>query len=152
MRKNSWTYPSKVKRFEGALDASSNALVHVGPGRGFSPLFVPSQWWFPPKGVVTLWPLVTIVPSKMVFVDPSTRKLTEVGWFTAADESKASIASTTVRENRWRWSILVAFFFLNVQSTSWVGSNWGAFFGWIVLNILDSDAPCSGTGQGLITN
>ena len=142
-KKNSWTHPSKVK--EDALDASSNALIHVGPGRGFWPPFVPSQWLFPPKAVVTLWPVVVTVPSKIVVVDPSTRKLTEVGWFGTADENNASTA-TTVSENKWWWSILL--FFLNVES-SWVGSDWAAYFVWTVLNTSGFVALWPGTGQGI---
>ena len=134
-REMNWTYPSKGKW--ATLDASSNALVQVGPGRGFAWLFVPSQWWSPPEGVVTLCPKVRMVPSKMVVVDPSIRKLTKVGIF-SADESKASTA-TTVRVKKC-WSILFAFFFffLDGESTCWVGSDWAAFFGGELFYI---DAP-----------
>ena len=143
----SWTYPSKGKWAN--LDPSSNALVQVGPGRGFASLFVPSQWWVPPETVVTLWPRVRTFPSKMVLFNPSIRKLTkvrwfwanadestnpsigkltEIGWFGDADESKASTA-TMVKENKW-WSILLAYFVKKVESTSRIGSDWEHIF-WV---------------------
>ena len=99
------TYPSKGKLF--ILEASSSALVQVGPGEGFASLFVPSHWWSPPDGVVTLWPLVKTVPSKIVFVAPSIRKLTRVGTFAAvSDESKNSTDNNVKLENNRRNIIL----------------------------------------------
>ena len=136
------TYPSKAKWDN--FDASSNALVQVGPGRGFSPLFVPSQWWFPPEAAVTLWPVVMMIPSKMVFIDPPIRKMTSVGWFGAAHESKASTATTVRGINEA--SFQLCFFWTSI---SWVGSVWAAFLRWIVLII---HAQRSGSGQGINKN
>ena len=84
------TYPSKVNLC--SLAALSSALVQVGPGVGFAPLFVPSHMWVPPEAVVTLWPRVKTVPSKIVFSAPSIRKLTRVRSFAAdaAHERKKS--------------------------------------------------------------
>ena len=104
------------------LAALSNALVQVGPGVGFAPLFVPSQIWVPPENVVTLWPRVLTDPSKIVFFAPSIRKLTVVGGFGLfAANTEESKAATSVRENKWR-NILKSWlnYFSNLESDEWI--------------------------------
>lgn len=63
--------------------------MQVGPGVGFAPRLVPSHSCVPPEGVVTLWPFVKIGPSKIVLVEPSTRKFTSVGTFARGTNASA---------------------------------------------------------------
>lgn len=103
VRSNRKTHPSQVKC--PSLDASSSALVQVGPGRGFAWSFVPLHPSFTPDALVTSWPLVKTRSSKMVRLAPSTRRCTNVprfgGTATAAEASvgAASAVRNTVAQS-----------------------------------------------------
>lgn len=58
------------------LELMSRAAVGVLPGFGLALLLVPSHLWAPPEGVDTTCPREKTLPSKIVVVKPSMRRLT----------------------------------------------------------------------------
>ena len=82
------TYPSQVK--PSRRDASSSALVAVGPGFGFVPLFSPLHSSVKPDAVVTLRPRVKMRSSKMVRFSPSMRRLIKAPRLDGGDGTAAT--------------------------------------------------------------